>query len=197
MAPDIGKCIIPVILEVPPRLRLLPVRERVRALSAHAREALRICAQKSGVVPGPLEKAANGAPIPFEGHHWSLTHKQAYVGAVISREPAGIDIEALKDVSDGVRRKTAAEQEWRLAHGERLETFFRYWTAKEAVLKAAGVGIAGLSDCRVVEVIGTRHLRLVFEKGSYLVEHLFFDDHVACVVKNNLDVHWELLRADD
>ncbi|MCG6909565.1 MAG: 4'-phosphopantetheinyl transferase superfamily protein [Deltaproteobacteria bacterium] len=194
MTPGIGRCITPVILAVPDRVRRLPIRERVRALSAQAREALRICAVESGVELGPLEKKPNGAPVPFDGHHWSLTHKPAYVGAVISRQAAGIDIEAVKEVSDGLIRKTAGEREWRLAAVDPAEVFFRYWTAKEAVLKAAGSGMAGLSDCRVVEIPDAGHLGLEYGEASYLVEHFFFDGHVASVVKNRLQVDWKLFQ---
>ena len=108
-------------------------------LGKKARKALEMCARKSGVELGILEKDDNGAPVPFDGHFWSLTHKPAYVGAVIGPEAMGIDIEAIRDVSDGLIRKTAREEEWRLAASDPASVFFRYWTAKEAVLKRVPV----------------------------------------------------------
>ena len=56
----------------------------------------------------------------------------------------GIDIEQVRSVKDGVMAKIADEQEWALAGGKAPESFFRFWTAKEAVLKAMGVGFTGL-----------------------------------------------------
>ena len=185
--------IYPVILAVPQDVQALPPRERVKALSRKAREALHICARESGITAGELLKDDKGAPLPFDGHYWSLTHKPAYVGAVISTQATGIDIEAVKDVSEGVMRKTATEEEWHLTDQDPTAMFFRYWTAKEAVLKAAGIGISGLSKCRVTAVPDAGHLRLTYEGKSYLVEHFFFDGHVASVIKNELEVDWILL----
>jgi 4'-phosphopantetheinyl transferase len=185
--------IFPVIQAVPAKEPSLPPRERVRALSRQAREALHTCARKIGVTMGALEKDANGAPLPFDGLYWSLTHKPAYVGAVICSQATGIDVETVREVSDGLLRKVAQDSEWRLSDEDPATLFFRYWTAKEAVLKAAGVGISGLSKCHVIAVPNESHLRLDYRGVTYLVEHFFFDGHVATVVKNRFQVDWILL----
>ena len=187
-----GSWICPVIMAVPEKEREMPPPERVRALSRLARRALHACARKTGITLGALHKDTNGAPLPFEGNYWSLTHKRTYVGAVLCTQAIGIDIETVGDVSAGVMRKTAAKEEWLLADEDPQTLFFRYWTAKEAVLKAAGVGISGLSQCRVTSVPDERHLRLEYEGTGYLVEHFFFDGHVATVVKNRFQVDWTL-----
>jgi len=189
---SVGTRIYPVILTVPAREQALPPRERVKALSLQARKALHLCARKTGIVVGELLKDDKGAPVPFEGNYWSLTHKPAFVGAVICTRATGIDVEAVKDVSKGVMRKTAAEEEWRLTGEDPEAMFFRYWTAKEAVLKAAGIGISGLSQCRVTAVPDDSHLQLEYKGRTYLVEHYFFDGHVASVVKNEFQVEWVL-----
>ena len=142
---------------------------------------------------GALEKDANGAPLPFDGLYWSLTHKPAYVGAVICSQATGIDVETVREVSDGLLRKVAQDSEWRLSDEDPATLFFRYWTAKEAVLKAVGVGISGLSKCHVIAVPNESHLRLDYRGVTYLVEHFFFDGHVATVVKNKFQVDWILL----
>jgi 4'-phosphopantetheinyl transferase len=182
--------IFPAILTVPAKVQALPPRERVRALSRQARRALHVCARKTGVVLGELLKDDKGAPLPFEGNYWSLTHTRTFVGAVICPQATGIDVEAVKDVSEGVMRKTATEAEWRLADKDPAAMFFRYWTAKEAVLKAVGIGISGLSECRVAAVPDASHLWLEYKGRRYLVEQFFFDGHVASVVKNRFQVNW-------
>ena len=96
-------------------------------------------------------------------------------------------------MSAGVMRKTATEEEWRLTNQDPATMFFRYWTAKEAVLKAVGIGISGLSQCRVKAVPDDSHLRLEYAGGIYRVEHFFFDGHVASVVKNRFQVDWALV----
>ena len=191
---SIGAPIFPVILAVPVDIQALPPRERVKALSLQARKALHLCARRTGIVVGELLKDDKGAPLPFDGNYWSLTHTLTFVGAVICTQATGIDVEAVKDVSKGVMRKTATEAEWRLTDEDPAVMFFRYWTAKEAVLKAVGIGIAGLSECRVTVVPDDSHLQLEYEGRTYLVEHFFFDGHVASVVKNSFQVDWILVR---
>lgn len=190
--PSKGGTIYPVILAVPAREQALPPRERVKALSRQARKALHLCARKTDIVVGELLKDDKGAPLPFDGNYWSLTHTLTFVGAVICTQATGIDVEAVKDVSKGVMRKTATEAEWRLTDEDPAVMFFRYWTAKEAVLKAVGIGIAGLSQCLVTAVPDDSHLRLKYEGRTYLVEHFFFDGHVASVVKDGFKVEWIL-----
>ncbi|MCP3953198.1 MAG: hypothetical protein GY697_13420, partial [Desulfobacterales bacterium] len=56
-------------------------REKVVHLSAHAREALALSAQETGIVLGALEKNDAGAPLPSNGYYWSLAHKSDYVTA--------------------------------------------------------------------------------------------------------------------
>lgn len=184
--------IFPVILSVPPKDQGLKGRERVVALSRLARQALEICSGKGRIQIGKLLKDANGVPMPFDGHYWSLTHKPKYVGAVISLQKTGIDIEEVRAISSPMFKRVAGDGEWRLG-GSRSETlFFRFWTAKEAVLKAEGVGMAGLSNCVVKRLWDRRHLEIVYQDKRYLIEQVYFNGHIAAVVKNRLDSQWTI-----
>ena len=81
------------------------------------------------------------AGVPFHPHHdrndghtyWSLSHKSRYVAAVVGPTPVGIDLEEIVPRSEGLHDHVAREEEWALADRS-WETFFRYWTAKEAVM---------------------------------------------------------------
>ena len=139
----------PVILPVPAQVQEFKPKDRVLFLSRHARRALVRSAAKSGIRPGELLKDKNGVPLPFGGTFWSLTHKTKYVAGVVAPTPIGIDIERIRDLSRGLFRKTAADREWALAGtAEKSQmTFFRFWTSKEAVLKATGIGIKDLLKC--------------------------------------------------
>ena len=186
--------IYPVILTVPPAARELPPRERTALLSRHAREALRISAERVRIELGSLEKDARGAPLPFEGRFWSVTHKPDYVGGVVARSAVGLDLERIRPCSPALFRKTAGEAEWGLgAGGDRQRLFFRYWTAKEAVLKTGGEGLKDLSRCRVRQVIDDRHLLVDYAGQTWAVEQFFFDGHVASVGGRGLQVEWTLL----
>lgn len=186
--------IYPVILSVPPDARGLPPKRRVQFLSRHAREALRLSAERMHVELGPLEKDARGAPLPFEGNFWSLTHKPEYVGGVVAPEIVGLDLEQVRPCSPALLRKTASKQEWALAEGsESPQTFFRYWTAKEAVLKTGGEGIKDLSRCRVARIESSARLFVDYADRTWPVDQFFFDGHVASIANNGCRVQWLLL----
>ena len=188
--------IYPVILAVPEEDRQLSGREKVGVLSRMARQALAISAAKNNIRLGELSKTDAGVPLPFQGNYWSLTHKMKYVAAVISSYETGIDIEEIKPVTDAMFRKIASEYEWRMVSDDPNESFFRYWTAKEAVLKAVGVGMAGLSKCTVEQVMDRHHLQIMYADRAFCIEHNYFDGHIASVVQNNCRIRWIILDAD-
>lgn len=185
--------IFPVILQVPEREKKFSGRKKVEALSALARFALEISSRKSGVNPGRLEKNEDGAPIPFDGNFWSVTHKSEYVGGVIAKMETGIDIEKIKPCSAALMKKIAGPREWTLSDSDREILFFRFWTSKEAVLKAAGTGISGLSRCRIEKISGDDSLIVSYNDKIWEIRHHFFRDHIASVVTNGFDIEWTVL----
>jgi 4'-phosphopantetheinyl transferase len=188
--------IYPVILQVPPDARELTPKRRVQFLSRHAREALRLSAARIHVELGPLEKDPRGAPLPFDGHFWSLTHKPDYVAGVVAPAVVGIDLEKIRPCSAALFRKTASKDEWALAAGaDREQTFFRYWTAKEAVLKTGGEGIKDLSRCRVTRIASDARLFVDYAGGSWPVDQFYFNDHVASLANSGVRVKWLLINS--
>jgi len=185
--------IYPVILPVPAEVQHLSPKQRVQSLSDCARQALALSAERLGVRLGPLEKDDRGAPIPCHGHFWSLSHKPDYVGGVVAPAAIGLDIERLRPCSEGLRRKTADAAEWALmGHDDLQTTFFRYWTAKEAVLKTRGEGLRDLSRCRIDHILGPTRLRVGYAGKTWTVEHFFFEGHVAAVAAGRFRVEWTL-----
>jgi 4'-phosphopantetheinyl transferase len=189
--PGTGNPIIyPVILPVPDKEQQLKGREKVSFLSKHARKALEISAKKSGIKLSDLKKDEKGVPLPFNGHYWSLTHKLKYVAGVIAPAPIGIDIEKIRHCSKALFKKTANDNEWELSDTDPFILFYRYWTSKESVLKTSGTGIRDLSKCRIIHIIDDNHLVIDYGNKKWLIEHFYFDKHVASVVKNDFDVEW-------
>jgi len=190
---DLSFCIHPVILAVPHHLsRVRNGRQRVTMLSSMARQALSICAQKSQIQLGELVKDDKGVPQPFDGYHWSLTHKPTYVGAIISLQRTGIDVEEIKPISNAMFKRIATDSEWQLGADRSEVLFFRYWTAKEAVLKADGLGMAGLSQCTIKRINDPYHLEIMCQDKYHLVEHIYFNGHIASVVQNQLKTRWTI-----
>jgi 4'-phosphopantetheinyl transferase len=187
-----NKTIYPVIMAVPETVRDLTPKERVKFLSRQARRALVISAEKSRVRLGKLEQDERNAPLPFDATYWSITHKTEYVGGVIAPYPVGIDIEKICSRTKALFQKTATEAEWSLAD-KTFETFFRYWTAKEAVLKAAGIGLKALSKCSVIRVPDERHLDIEYDASTYRIQHYCYNNHIASIVKHNFEIDWTLV----
>jgi 4'-phosphopantetheinyl transferase len=183
----------PVVMPVSESSKGLAGKEKVTHLSAFARQALARSAKISGVVLDRLDKDERGAPLPFEGVHWSISHKDAYVAGVTAPCPVGIDIEKIRPCSEALFRRTGSDEEWGLGSNPKdHHLFFRYWTAKEAVLKTTGAGFREFSDCRVIRIEDEQALTLFYRGREWLVSQFFFDDHVAAVVKEGWDVSWEI-----
>lgn len=185
----------PVVLAVPEADLGLKGREKVASLGRHARQALAFSARFGGVHLGPLEKDDHGAPRPSNGNHWSLTHKERYVAAVTALHPVGIDIERIRPVRKGMHQRLAGEAEWNLAPEVTRTLFFRYWTAKEAVLKAVGKGLTGLSRCRVEAILDADHLILSYDDSQWTVAHFWgTKEHLVSVTAHCDQILWHLIE---
>ncbi len=119
------------------------------------------------------------------GYHWSISHKSEYVAGVVSLKRIGIDIEKIRPYTMGLEKKVADEEEWSLYPMDRSELLFRYWTAKEAVLKTVGIGLAGLSSCKIKRNESNNHMLVHYQDHEYKIEHLAFDNHVAAILTDS------------
>lgn len=169
-------------------------KESVAELSRMARDAARISARMSGVALGAFNKDSSGVPMPLNGVFWSISHKPKVVAGVVSTVRIGLDIEQIKPVSDRLVHKILDSGELELFHHvEKSLAFFKGFTAKEAVLKKTGVGIRGLSDCKIIERVDEKKLLVQYLNHHYWVENYYFDGYLASVTKNSGDVQWTVV----
>jgi len=180
----------PVIMPVGGDVQRLSGREKVAALSNCARQALRLSAERIGIALGELRKDDDDVPLPFGGYHWSVSHKPKYVAAVIGQGSIGIDIEEIGPRKENIFGYVASADEWRLFGGESWDSLCRCWTAKEAVLKSTGTGLAGLKSCRVADVQDNANISLSFEGRLYQVAQMRLDGHIVSILKNDNLVEW-------
>lgn len=184
--------IYPVILKVPVEKQSLTGRDSVRFLRQYARQAVIASAQKIGVDLPIFEKDNDGAPIPSNGVFWSLSHKPEYVAGVTSDNPVGIDVERIRPVQPSLVNRVIDNDERQLAGMISDALFYRFWTAKEAVLKAVGVGLKGLSQCRICRIIDHTTLVVFYRQQHWMIEHAYYDNHVVSIVNQDHAVQWIL-----
>jgi 4'-phosphopantetheinyl transferase len=137
-------------------------------------------------LPPHLELARNekGAPIPVEGWYWSNSNTTGLACALVAPMPVGIDTEWTKRP----RFEAARERFDRSDPGEldRLggrgrPEVLRLWTAKEAVLKLTGIGIADLGRTSLIEVRDRETLRLELRGTRYDVHLSSWGEHLISV----------------
>jgi len=182
----------PVILPLTTEEQGLRGRARLQAQSRRAREALARCCKASGVRLGPLEKGDRNIPLPFHGTFWSLSHKPRFVAAVVGPAPIGIDIEEITPRTERLPDYIASKAEWALADRS-WETFFRFWTAKEAVLKAVGVGLAHLKKARIHAILDTDNLIVDCASRLWHVGHFRFRNYIVSLTHDGHAIDWNLV----
>lgn len=132
------------------RDRFLNPRNGARFASGRA-ELRRILAAKLGKDPSALrfQYDAYGKPELAEPGllHFNLSHTQDQAVLALSQTHAvGVDIETVGKFEETVARLLLTDLEFAtlsgLPEGQRRILFYRYWTCKEAIVKAVGCGLS-------------------------------------------------------
>ncbi len=109
------------------------------------------------------ERDAEGVPRPTRGVYWSASHTEGAAGAACAPFAVGLDLERAR----ALRPELVARF---LSPGEPALEPLVAWTAKEALLKKTGLGLAGLARCRIVAERGARALELELDGAPHEVE---------------------------
>lgn len=95
--------------------------------------------------------SAYGKPIlspPVSALDFNISHARGVVAVAVAQRPVGVDVEPLRtfDGMDGMSDLVLSPQEQvslrNASDALRPKLFLRYWTLKEALLKAAGAGFS-------------------------------------------------------
>lgn len=159
----------------------LAPRERVKNQSLSARDAVRRSSMESGLAITTLAKNEDDVPQPDGDVHWSLSHTTAFVAGVVAPCPVGIDIEGPRKLRPELKARVIRDDEADILGGRSDLNFLRAWTAKEAVLKCLGIGMAGLSRCRIVDAADAHGIHIEFDSQLYQVMQDFHSGHVAAL----------------
>lgn len=87
----------------------------------------------------------DGKPL-IEGISFSISHSQDLVACAFSAKGnIGLDVEFPRNIKRIHFRHCFNEQEWDLIQADKtMHTFYQFWTQKEAILKANGLGLGHL-----------------------------------------------------
>jgi 4'-phosphopantetheinyl transferase len=163
-------------------------RARIAAQSALARRALALSAASCGAVLGMLEKDGEDAPLPSHGWHWSLSHSTGFAAGAVCPAPVGIDVEEIRPRRVDVVGRVSSRAELELLGGFSWHAFVRVWTAKEAVLKKAGVGLLELAWCRLVAAPDENRLIVHHRGRDHVVRQSTHAEHVAAVTHDGAEL---------
>jgi phosphopantetheinyl transferase len=142
-------------------MRLRHHEDRRSYLAAHAGARL-ILGHAAGRPPHALRfgASANGKPVLLAHPHeidFSLSHAKGAIAVAAARMPIGVDVEPLREVEhlDSMSELVLAAEEQcvlrKASKALRYRVFLRYWTLKEALLKAAGLGFAASPNEVIVD----------------------------------------------
>ncbi len=113
----------------------------------------------------------HGKPYLANGPYFSISHCKEGIAVAIDDAPIGIDIEAIRHANEDLIERTMNEEEKRLIANSQQpiadRIFTRFWTQKEAIVKAEGTGIMSFEQLQKTLEIG--HWTLdTFEKEKYI-----------------------------
>lgn len=168
--------------------------ECVAQQRCYAAAALGRSAALSGAPPHGYRKSEEGAPLVNDGWHWSVSHKRHWAAAIVARERVGIDVEAIVPRSEDHFNEIATPAEWACFSARDPLTFFRVWTAKEAVVKSAGFGVGRMDACRITSVPQIDMLHAELDGVALQVVHFGIDEHLASVACIAGAITWHVVR---
>lgn len=128
---------------------------------------------------------------------FNLSHSENLALCAITCENLiGVDLEYIRPISDleSLAKRFFSHREYEsikaISSNKQQETFFRYWTCKEAYLKATGDGLVKLEETEVNLISDDESELLV--RGNWTLRELNVADNFAgAVVVNGSDISWE------
>jgi phosphopantetheinyl transferase len=184
----------PVVRTTPGQDKNIPSDVRVANQRQAARRVCLQSARRLGLSFSELPQDEEGVPQPVDGWHWSISHTRGLVGGIVYPSPVGIDVERVQRRRKELVRAAMSPAELDLLGGLRWSHFTRIWSAKEAVLKKAGCGIAELSRCLLVAVPTPTAMVLSHRDRMHYVFQCFEKEHFVSVCADGADdaeMHWD------
>ncbi|HKR05260.1 MAG TPA: 4'-phosphopantetheinyl transferase superfamily protein [Bacteroidia bacterium] len=135
-----------------------------------------------------FKKSKNKKPqllFPLTSLKFNISHSENKILIAVSDAETGVDIEMIKpgfEFKEFIKTYfSSGEQNKILNSPNPNETFYKYWTRKESVLKASGLGI--IDNLKEIEVCNDENNSSFFKENLYVasfkIEENFFAS-IAC-----------------
>ena len=87
----------------------------------------------------------------------------------------------------------AGADEWAIMGDRSWPSFFRLWTAKEAILKAGGIGIADLLRCQLQTIAESSGMTFHYQDQDWETQHHTHEEHIIAITKGPNTIEWHVL----
>jgi 4'-phosphopantetheinyl transferase len=159
--------------------RFVRQEDRRRYILAHG--SLRVVLSRyAGCAPKELtfKRRAEGKPYLVPSGAWqqpptfNMAHSHERALIAVANQEIGVDLERSRSKIELLKlaeRFFTRSDYARLAglpQVQQASEFFRYWVAKEAVLKAQGIGLHSLGECEVLPAVGGNEATIRAVSGS-------------------------------
>ncbi|MGJ5675152.1 MAG: 4'-phosphopantetheinyl transferase HetI [Nostochopsis sp.] len=158
----------------------------------------RILGRYLGVEPQAVQFTyeLRGKPVLADSRlSFNLSHSEDLALCGVSRNrKIGIDVEHMRSVSDveALAERFFAPREYEVVRSlppeQQQQVFFRYWTCKEAYLKAIGVGIVQLEKVEISLTL-EQPAKLITEQEWSLIELTPGDNYLGAVAIAGQNLH--------
>ena len=108
----------------------------------------------------------HGKPYIEGAPHFSISHCKEGIAVVVDDKPIGIDIESIRRADPELIERTMSNDE-RLAIKDDRD-FTRFWTQKEALVKALGTGIESFEQLQGIRNQESGFRIQTIEKANYI-----------------------------
>ncbi len=153
-------------------------RQGVQLARERAAHACRHSAYLAQAPQVELDRDESGAPRPSGGWYWSRSHTRGMAVGLVAPHPVGVDVESLKRPRLEALRRYFLEQD--LGQLQDAASLLGLWTAKEAVSKLSGEGVAALPRTQVTPTTPGR-FSVHLDGRSYAVRSTCIEGHVIAV----------------
>lgn len=129
--------------------------------------------------------------------HFNLSHSHSHIYIICADTPCGIDVEEIKDIEFSVELLSLV-----LSEDEQIEfknskhkdsLFFKYWTLKEAYVKAKGKGVSMALNSVIFKSLEDRETSFIMGKDLYsskLFEDGYYLSFTVLDVQENTSINF-------